>query len=71
MEWHRTMIQNFGRDGLSHYGVWFELHQADFLWFELRQVDLPHGLRVWGWFELYQANFPYYLSYTKRIFYMV
>ena len=25
-----TMIQNFGGDGLSHYGVWFELHQADF-----------------------------------------
>ena len=28
-----TMIQNFGGDGLSHNGVWFELHQADFLWF--------------------------------------
>ena len=27
---HLTMIQNFGGDGLSHYGVWFELHQADF-----------------------------------------
>ena len=25
-----TMIQNFGGDGLSHYSVWFELHQADF-----------------------------------------
>ena len=21
-----TMMQNFGGDGLSHYGVWFELH---------------------------------------------
>ena len=26
-----TMIQNFGGDGLSHYGVWFEPHQADFI----------------------------------------
>ena len=24
-----TMIQNFGGDGLSHYSVWFEQHQAD------------------------------------------
>ena len=43
-----TMIQNFGGNGLSYYGVWFELHQADFLWFELPQADLPHGLNPWG-----------------------
>ena len=33
-----TMIQNFGGNGLSYYGVWFELPQA----------DLPHGLNPWG-----------------------
>ena len=55
------MIHNFGGDGLSHYAVWFELHQA----------DLPHGLNPWGLFELYQTNFPYGLSYPKQICCMV
>ena len=41
------MIQIFAGDGSSYYGVWFELHQADFLWFELPQADLPHGLNPW------------------------
>ena len=51
------MIQNFGGDGFSHYGIWFELHQADFLWFELPQADLLHGLNLPIWFKLPQADF--------------